>query len=241
MAVTAEEERALILAAKAGDASARRQLYTNFVGYLYYLMPRYLSEDARDALLAEAFFGMDHALERFDPERGTRFSTFARHWIRAYISRARLASFGSFTQPTRPETPRRISVCIEHHDKNDQEIKAGYWVVDEKTPEDFVAEREAKHYREALLERALSRLGSREKAILHERFVENRTLQEIGDAFGLSRERIRQIESKALAKLRRYIGDAFERACIPLSEIRELWHEVDTYERARPNRFGYPA
>lgn len=56
------------------------------------------------------------------------------------------------------------------------------------------------------LRKAMQRLDERERAVLGERFVLGRTLDEVGESFGICRERVRQIEMKALEKCRRAMG-----------------------------------
>ncbi|MGE0253863.1 MAG: RNA polymerase factor sigma-32 [Alphaproteobacteria bacterium] len=79
---------------------------------------------------------------------------------------------------------------------------------DGPTPEDIVSDRLDSETRSRWLKRALATLSDRERKIIVRRFLdEDRlTLSEIGDDFGVSKERVRQIEAKALAKLRDELG-----------------------------------
>ena len=80
------------------------------------------------------------------------------------------------------------------------------------TPEDIVIGRRDRHSRAAWIERALAQLTPRERQIIIKRFIddERSTLAELGAVFGVSKERIRQVEAKALDKLRRSIGEITE-------------------------------
>ena len=77
------------------------------------------------------------------------------------------------------------------------------------TPEDVVSERHDHVARAKCLDEALKLLTPRERQIIRRRFLGDgrETLAEIGDSFGVTKERIRQLESKALAKLRSYLGE----------------------------------
>ena len=87
-----EEERELIARAQAGDAAARERIVLDhrplvlstmrvFVGYTHL---------RREDFFQEGMIGLLEALRRFDPAHGTRFSTYAQHWVRYYIGRHRL-------------------------------------------------------------------------------------------------------------------------------------------------------
>ncbi len=74
---------------------------------------------------------------------------------------------------------------------------------DGPTPEEFAADSSSRRARQASIDHALSQLSDRERHIIVERFLKDRkvTLAEIGEEFGVSKERIRQIESRALQKM----------------------------------------
>lgn len=151
---------------------------------IYSMMARFRSADLdRDDLLSEAMYGLVQAAERFDPWRGFRFSTYACHAIRrsmtrgnrrasAYRRRFPVQYDASFERPYHPEEGR-----------------------------DLYVER-----LQRALDRNLGELTDLESRILASRFPPgNRrrsTLQEIGEAVGLSKERVRQLQNSALNKLR---------------------------------------
>lgn len=83
-----EEEVALARAYREGDEAAGRRLLNSSLRFVVPLARRYIrSGEPFEDLIAEGNLGLVHALKKYDPERGTRFGTYASFWIRTYLTR----------------------------------------------------------------------------------------------------------------------------------------------------------
>jgi RNA polymerase primary sigma factor len=195
-------------------------------------------------MIQEGNLGLMRAAERFDYEKGFKFSTYAMWWIRQAISRAiadqarmiripvhaldamnavltaqRCLAQESGRDPTLYEVAERAEMAPERVREilrssqdtlslelplGEEEFNISDTIEDEAMPSP--SEAAARAMLVLAVRRVLAELPERERDLVRLRFGLDdgnpRTLDEVGRAFGVTRERVRQIESKALAKLR---------------------------------------
>lgn len=193
-------------------------------------------------LVQEGNLGLMRAADRFDPDRGFRFGTYAAWWVRQSIGRL-VAEQGSAVRipPHVQESLHKVNritrrlvlksgrepsieELAEHLGKTPERIKeilsAGRRPVSTETQVgdsedsarllDFLPDPQAgpdeqadRRVQQAVLQDAMSALTERERDIIALRFHQGLTLQEVGDRYGITRERTRQLQAQALRKLRK--------------------------------------
>jgi RNA polymerase sigma factor (sigma-70 family) len=156
-------------------------------------------------LMSAGWFGLRRAAEKFDAERGWTFSTYAVAWIRHAIQRAiadqrRTIRLPQWVQSQRdvPLPPDVLSLDAPLTSDGRSSTRLDLLAADCEDPREVA---EAKQQR-VRVEAALEELPERLRGVVVARFWRERTLQEVGDGMSLTRERVRQLEVDALARLR---------------------------------------
>jgi RNA polymerase nonessential primary-like sigma factor len=109
--LTADEEKKFARLAKKGDESARQRMIESNLRLVVKISRRYINRGLPLLdLIEEGNLGLIHAVEKFDPERGFRFSTYATWWIRQTIERAIMNQSGSVRLPI--HVIKDINTCL---------------------------------------------------------------------------------------------------------------------------------
>ncbi|MGH9263524.1 MAG: sigma-70 family RNA polymerase sigma factor [Acidimicrobiales bacterium] len=243
LTVAAQEE--LEAQVRAGEDAARRFVRSN-LRLVVSIAKRYQASGLPLLdLIQEGNFGLIQAVERFDPRRGFKFSTYATWWIRQTIARGiantsrtirlpvhagdqllaiRMAVSALEVRHGRPPKPDELAAAVSMPPKKVEELlpylgeptSLSERLIDGETEfgelvEDYTTPPPDQAVFAAMLPthvaQLLSVLEPREQEVLCLRYGLDRgrprTLEEVGEHFGLTREGVRQVELKAISKLRR--------------------------------------
>lgn len=250
--LSAEEEVYYGRLSLKGDQAARRKMIESNLRLVVKIARRYYNRGMEFSdLIEEGNLGLLRAVEKFDPERGFRFSTYATWWIRQTIERAIMNQTRTIRLPI--HVLRELNSCLsmarellktQDHEPSQSEIAVALdrsledvksmmdlnehvisldmqvsndnsngkplveALADKNTldPEEVLAN---EHLHRSL-EACLLELSDKQREVLSRRFglggYERQTLEEVGKAVGLTRERVRQIQMSALKALREILS-----------------------------------
>lgn len=204
------EEHAVALRARLGEVSARETLARHNLRLVIYIARRQGRwAPSLDDLIQEGNAGLMRAVERFDPEVGTRFSTYAVWWIRAYVGRY-LKVARSAVRP-RNGVAAQADLSLDSAVAADGDTTHLERISDEGIgPEDAYLRWEGDRQVRDALAKARNRIGAMGWDIVRTRLQHDPpgTLEEIGKRWGVSRERVRQVEVRTKALLRHVLTPA---------------------------------
>jgi len=248
--LTPKEERELARKIRKGDKEARKKMIEANLKLVVNIAKHYIGLGLPlTDLIAEGNLGLMRAVEKFNPRKGFRFSTYAAWWIKQAITRAIIEQAKTIRipvylsemiskikkkkeefcqkygrEPTLQELARRVKISkkklerieilmaktasLEARIGEDKENEFVEVIKNEKAKTESEVERFLKH--QEILE-LMEVLTPREREILDLRFglktQTPQTLAEVAKKLGISRERVRQIEERALEKLKKFIEE----------------------------------
>ena len=268
--LTPEEEFVLATKAHEGDLEARNQFVAHNLKLVVKIAHKYInSELSIEDLIQEGNIGVLKAIEKFDPTKGYKFSTYATWWIRQAIVRAvddkgkniripvhmqqRMREYKKVRaslsvslnrEPTNQEIAKEMNLSVQSVENifnsmidtvsmnekinKDSEDEFGNFIPDSANVEEEVLSSLDKKMLENYFD--ICKLNTREKEVIKARFGMDqnaKTLQQVADIYGITRERVRQIEFETLRKLRSHSN-----------LLKEEIQELSTYDKHLVSRMN---
>lgn len=245
--ISTDEEKRLASLIRNGSEVQRRIAITSLVNANLRLVVKIASDFtgwgvAKEDLISEGNIGLVRAAEKFDPDKGAKFSSYAAWWIKQAMRRSiaknsrivrlpiqtgqklvKIRSAAAVLKaeldrtPTAEEIAQAVGLSAEsvaklllHADYHIAYLDAYIKDDSDSTFADIISDENAISPDKQLgnedemirINTAMKTLSPREKTVISLRFFQNRTLDEISHLIGKTRERVRQIQNEALAKLK---------------------------------------
>lgn len=202
-----EEEHSLAVRARKGDVSAKQKLVQHNLAFVVAIARKQRRGSVRlDDVVQEGNLGLMRAIEKFDPRARNRFLTYAAWWIRAYIGKY-LKGARSTVRP-RSGTVAQPDFSLDSAIGEEEDLPYLERVEDGGPgPEDAYLSAEGDREIRDAVGQVRKRIGDLGWDIVHNRLKQDspETLEEIGKRWGISRERVRQVESRTKQLLHRYL------------------------------------
>lgn len=249
--LTKEEEVELVKRAQAGDVEARNAVILTVDKWIWKHAIRYAGRaniDLAEEYHHTAVARLCEKFHQYDLAMGTRFTTWASWWIRASMQRYKYENLptvrvpyyllkgeelpdGDVRKPLAEQARRLVSMQAKLSDNNGKgkDCLLGDMVADRKVVPPAV--QLAREEQSSWVSEVLGKLDARSRQIVQLRYYEGLTLGEVGEAMGVTRERVRQLETRIFEK--------FARQADRLHQPRVAEFEQEVRDRAKARRFAW--
>lgn len=194
--------------ARSGDASAKQKLVQHNLALVVGVARSQRRTGARlDDLVQEGNLGLMRAVEKFDPDAGTRFGTYATWWIRAYVWKYLKQARSTVKPQSGKAAQADLSLDAPIGDEDSDVSQLGRLEDERPDPEETCISSDGDRRVRESLERVRKRVGGLGWDVIQSRLSQESpdTLEQIGARWNLSRERVRQVERNTKRFLEGYL------------------------------------